>query len=249
MKETAECRKELSDEEKERVISDFLPFIKYTAYRLSWRMPPHLSVEDLVSVGVIGLLDSLTRYREEIGKLSTFVEIRIKGAMLDELRAHDSIPKSLHQKVKLIKEAHNDLEKELGRLPEDEEIVLRLEMTLDEYYSILSSAKAGIHLSIDDFSEKMHHENGLDIMDSIPDPSAKTPHMLFEEKHEREMLAGLISGLPEKEKLVLSLYYWEEMTMKEIAGTLNLTEGRVSQLHQQALIRLKAKVKSMGQPR
>ncbi len=245
MKETAEYSRELGEEEKERIISDFLPFIKYTAHRLSWRLPPQLSVEDLVSVGIIGLLDALTRYREDVGRLGTFAEIRIKGAMLDELRAHDATPKSLHQKVKLIKEAHKDLEKELGRLPDDEEIARRLEMPLDEYYGILSSAKAGIHLSIDDFSERTHQENGLDIMDSIPDPQAKNPLKLFEDKRERELLAGVISELPEKEKLVLSLYYWEEMTMKEISRAMNLTEGRVSQLHHQALLRLKTRVESL----
>ncbi len=236
-------KKVMSEEDKERIIKDFLPFIKYTAYRMSWRLPPQLTVDDLISVGVMGLLDALKRYNEGMGKINTFVEFRIKGAMLDELRSAGWIPKSMEKKINAIKKAHARLEKELGRLPEDEEIADALKITLDEYYKILQNARSAVAMRLEDFGDKMHDDNdGLDVMESIPAPDAKTPLMIYEENYRKEALARSIAALPENEKLILSLYYWEEMTMKEIGKVLNLTEGRVSQLHNQALIRLKTKV-------
>ncbi|MEW6417077.1 MAG: FliA/WhiG family RNA polymerase sigma factor [Nitrospirota bacterium] len=232
---------EISEEGKEQIIKEFLPFIKYTAYRLAWRLPPQLTVDDLTSVGIIGLLDALQRYNKGRVKLNTFVQFRIKGAMLDELRAHNWIPRSMKKKIDSIKKAHLKLEKELGRLPEDEEVARSLGILLDEYYRILQIANSRVTLRFEDFNEK-YEESGLDVTECIPDPNAKSPLEVFEDNNKREVLAVLINELPEKEKLILSLYYWDEMTMKEIAKALKLTEGRVCQLHSQALIRLKAKL-------
>lgn len=233
---------EMSEQEKERITKDFLPFIKYTAYRLSWRLPPELAVEDLVSVGIIGLLEALGRYREEEGKLTTFVEYRIKGAMLDELRNHSNVPKSVKKKADTIKKAFRDLERELGRAPEDEEVAESLSLSLDEYYGILRRAHGPVTLRFQDFSERMHDEDGIDITECIADPDARTPLEILEVNDRKRDLASLIDKLPEKERLVLSLYYWEEMTMKEIGKIMNLSEGRICQLHSQALIKLKAKL-------
>lgn len=232
----------LSEADKERIIGDFLPFIKYTAYRMNWRLPPQLTVEDLISVGIMGLLDALGRYKDNGVKLNTFVEYRIRGAMLDELRAHDWIPKSMKKKIDTVKAAHVSLEKELGRAPDGEEVAGRLEISLDEYYRILQNANVQVSVRFEDFGERMGEDNGVDVTECIPDTSSKTPLEIYEDNTKKEALAHYISELPEKEKMVLSLYYWEEMTMKEIGKVLNLTEGRVSQLHNQALMKLKAKV-------
>jgi len=237
-------KNEISEEEKEKIIKDFLPFIKYTAHRLAWGLPPQLTVDDLISVGVMGLLDALQRFTEGRVKLNTFVQFRIKGAMLDELRANNWIPKSMNKKISSVKNAHLKLEKEFGRLPDDKEITEYLGMSSDEYYKILQVASTQVTLRFEDFSDRMHSEDTLDMMECISDPNAMTPLDILEENDKKEALAGIIDALPEKEKLILSLYYWEEMTMKEIAKVLNLTEGRVCQLHSQALIRLKAKVNS-----
>jgi RNA polymerase sigma factor for flagellar operon FliA len=234
---------EINEEEKEQIIKEFLPFIKYTAHRLAWRLPPQLAVEDLISAGVMGLLDALQRYNKGRVKLNTFVQFRIKGAMLDELRAHSWIPRSMKKKIDSIKNAHLILEKELGRLPEDEEVARSLGILLDEYYRILQISNSQVTLRFEDFSEK-YEESGLDVTECIPDPNAKSPLEVFEDNNKREVLAVLINELPEKEKIILSLYYWDEMTMKEIAKVLKLTEGRVCQLHSQALIRLKARLNS-----
>ncbi len=239
---------EMSEQEKERILNDSLPFIKYTAYRLAQRLPPQLSVSDLISVGVMGLLDALQRYTEGRVKLNTFVEHRIKGAMLDELRAHDWMPRSVKTKIGQIRKAHRELERDLGRMPNEEEIAGRLSISLDEYYRIVQSASNAVVFSFEDFRDRMHEESDMDVTECIPDPDMKTPLELLEQSSAKEALAVVIEQLPEKEKLVLSLYYWEELTMKEIGKVMNLTEGRVCQLHNQALIRLKAQMSPPAEP-
>ncbi|NWF97645.1 MAG: FliA/WhiG family RNA polymerase sigma factor [Nitrospirae bacterium] len=235
-------RKEINETEKEKIIKEFLPFIKYTAHRLSWGLPPQLSVDDLISVGVMGLLDALQRYTEGRVKLNTFVQFRIKGAMLDELRANNWVPKSMTKKISNVKNAHQKLEKEYGRLPEDKEVTEYLGISIEEYYRILQVANTQKTYRFEDVNEKIQSNDDLDMMECISDPDSKTPLDILEENEQKKLLASVIEKMPEKEKLILSLYYWEEMTMKEIAHIMNLTEGRVCQLHSQAIIRLKAKL-------
>lgn len=237
-----ECKVEWSEEQKEKIINESLPFIKYTAYRLGQRLPPQLSMNDLVSIGIMGLLDALQRYAEGRVKIKTFVEYRIKGAMLDELRSHDGVSRSLKNKISQIKNTHRKLEKELGRPPDEEEVAKSLNITLDNYYRTLQIANSAVVCNFEDFKGKMKEENEIDVMECIPDPAMKTPLELMEENSAKEALAHLINELPEKEKLILSLYYWEELTMKEIGKVMDLTEGRVCQLHSQALTRLKARM-------
>jgi RNA polymerase sigma factor for flagellar operon FliA len=239
-----EYKIEQSEQEKEKIINDSLPFIKYTAYRLAHRLPPQLSVSDLISVGIMGLLDALQRYTEGRVKLNTFVEHRIKGAMLDELRSHDWVPRSLKTKIGQIRKAHRELEKDLGRMPNEEEIAGRLSISLDEYYRTIQNASNAVVFSFEDFRDRMHEESDMDVTECIPDPDMKSPLELLEESSAKEALARLIERLPDKEKLILSLYYWDELTMKEIGKIVNLTEGRVCQLHNQALIRLKSQMTS-----
>jgi RNA polymerase sigma factor for flagellar operon FliA len=231
----------LNEEEKEQIINGSLPFIKYTASRLAWRLPPQLTVQDLISVGVMGLLDALGRFKDNGVKLNTFVEHRIRGAMLDELRANDWLPKSVKKKIDTVKAVCRTMEKELGRSPDGEEVAERLKIPLDEYYHILQSANAQVSVRFEDFGDKTE-DHGVDVTECIPDPDAKTPLEICEDNTRKEAIAHLIETLPEKEKMILSLYYWDEMTMKEIGKALNLTEGRVSQLHNQALLRLKVQI-------
>lgn len=234
----------LSEEQKEEIINEFLPFIKYTAHRLSWRLPSQLTVDDLISVGLMGLMEVLNKYDEDKGKLKTYAEHRIKGAMLDELRSFDNISRSLREKVNEIKNTCSLLERKLGRSPDEEEIADALNITLDEYYRVLQSANEAITFSIEDVNSRLSEEDDLNILNSIADPKARNPLSILEETDMKEILARFISELPEKEKLLLSLYYWEELTMKEIGKVMNLTEGRVCQLHNQAILRLKGKLKN-----
>ncbi len=238
---------QLTEEQQERIIADSLPFIKYTAFRLSRRLPPQLTTDDMVSVGIVGLLDALQRYEEGRVKLKTFVEHRIRGAMLDELRAHDWAPRSLKKKAEAVKKAHRELEQELGRLPNEEEIAESLEIGLDEYHRILQDVHGAVTVSFDDAIGGAQGDGGADVHERIADPGARTPLELLEAGSRQEALAGQIACLPEKEKLVLSLYYWDELTMKEIGAALRITEGRVCQLHSQALIRLKSRLEAPGE--
>ncbi|OGP50530.1 MAG: hypothetical protein A2Y79_06455 [Deltaproteobacteria bacterium RBG_13_43_22] len=231
----------MSSQEKEKIIRDFLPVVRYTAYRLSWRLPPQLSVDDLISVGLNGLFDALERFEQGKVKLKTYAQYRIKGAMLDELRAVEWIPRSRKKKINILKETHKKLEKELKRFPEDEEVAAALEISLDEYYHILEESKGGITLKFEDY-ETLSDGHPINLMDNIEDPNEKNPYNLLAEMDQKKEMARLIDELPEKEKMVLSLYYWEELTMKEVGAVLGLTESRVCQLHNQALIRLKNKI-------
>ncbi len=223
----------------EEVIRSFLPYIKYTALRLSWRLPPQLTIDDLISAGITGLLESLERYKEELGKLESFVKQRIKGAMIDEIRSNMTFSRSLRNKLTALRGAHRDLKAKLGRMPEAEELAEALNISLDEYFKLLSELSSSITMRFEDFSDS-RYDDELSLQDSIPDRNFKTPDLLYEEKRLKERIASIIERLPERERLVISLYYWDELTMKEIAKVLGLTEGRVSQIHSQAITRLRA---------
>lgn len=233
---------EISEEEKEQIIKEFLPYIKYMASRLSWRLPPHITADDLVSSGLMGLMDALDKFEQGRVKLKTYAEFRIKGSMLDEIRAADWVPRSAKKKANDLKNAIVKLEKEFGRAPEDEEVADALEVPLEEYYKVLQDASSAVTFRLDDFDENASAGDRLNIMECISDPNADNPLNVLEHAAQKQILAKAIDGLPEKEKLLLSLYYWEELTMKEIGKVMKLTEGRVCQLHSQALIRLKARM-------
>jgi RNA polymerase sigma factor FliA len=231
----------MSSQDKERIVKEFLPVVRYTAYRLSWRLPPQISVDDLISVGLNGLFDALDRFEQGKVKLKTYAQYRIKGAMLDELRAMEWIPRSKKKKINTLREVHSKLEKEFKRVPEDEEVAAALKLSLDEYYQILEESKGGITLKFEDYENNSESPN-INLVDNIEDPNGKNPLNILMELDQKKSMARIIDELPEKEKMVLSLYYWEELTMKEVGAVLGLTESRVCQLHNQALIRLKAKI-------
>jgi RNA polymerase sigma factor for flagellar operon FliA len=236
--------RDLTEEEKEDIISELLPYIKYTALRLAWRLPSQLNVEDLMSAGVVGLLDAINRYKEDKGSLPTFVKYRIKGAMLDELNEYNTIPKSQKKKMDMIKKACIEMEKDFGRMPEDEEIADAIGLTLDEYYEIIQSSQAATIHNIEGFTQRQGNGEEINLAEIIPDDSSDNPMKKLEERDKKRWLAELINELPKREKLILSLYYWDELTMKEIAVIMEMTEGRVCQLHRKALLWLKAKIQS-----
>ncbi|MBI5408343.1 MAG: FliA/WhiG family RNA polymerase sigma factor [Nitrospirae bacterium] len=236
---------EIKEEQKEKIIKEFLPYIKYTAYRLSWKLPPHVTIDDLVSVGLMGLMDALERFEPGKVKLKTYAELRIKGAMIDELRATAWIPRSMRKKIDEINHAREKIERKHGRTPDDVEVAKSLKMPLDEYYRILQYAVSSSPIRIEDFKTAKYTDSDLNLSECIADPGAKTPLQTLEEKDVHEKLADIIKSLPEKEKLVLSLYYYEELTMQEIGRVLNITESRVCQIHTQALVKLKSKVKEL----
>jgi len=235
----------MKESEKEAVIREMMPFIKYTAYRYQWRMPPQMTVDDLISVGIIGLLDAIDKYDpSKKAKLKTYAEFRIRGAMLDEIRSNDWAPKTLRKKYNDIRAAYATVEKREGRLATEEEVAEYLGISVDELFDTMNRANNSVMISIEELEDIKANANGgdYDIDEYLPDPDGNTPLEEAERNDQKRYLASLISRLPEKEKLVLSLYYFEELTFKEIGHILNLTESRICQLHAQALTKLKAEI-------
>ena len=232
----------MTEEKKEEIIKQFSPYIKYTAYRLSWKLPLHVTIDDLISVGLMGLMDALERFEPGRVKLKTYAELRIKGSMIDELRATAWIPRSMRKKIEGINNARMKLEKKHGKMPDEADVAKSLNMPLDEYFKILQYATSSNPVRLEDFRNSKYSDSDLNITECIADPKAKSPLVILEEKDTKKRMAELIDTLPKKEKMVLALYYYEELTMQEIGKVLNITESRVCQIHSQSLLKLKNKI-------
>jgi RNA polymerase sigma factor for flagellar operon FliA len=231
------------DAERERVIREFAPVIRAMAHRLAFRLPAYLDAEDLVSVGVIGLMDAMGKYdptRE--AKFKTYAEFRIRGAMLDEIRSMDWIPRSVHERIGLLQKTHADLLKKHGRPPTDEEVAEALNMSVGELDDFISRSQGAVMLSIQDLSAQEMDRHR--VLRTLIDTQHPDPLSTVIAEDVREVLGKAIEQLPEKERMVLTLYYYEELTMKEIGSILKVTESRVCQIHAKAILRLKARLQS-----
>jgi len=226
---------------RDKLIQEYGSKIKYMAYRLSYRLQPDIGIDDLISAGIIGLMDAMDKY--DSGKetlFKTYAEFRIRGAMLDEIRAMDWIPRSVKEKASLLYRTIAQLEKRRGRPPTEEEMAGELKMPMTEYQEFLAQAHASAMISIEDLG--FNQNNDRDILECIEQPEKRDPLTLLLSKDTRKILVRAIENLPEKECKVVSLYYYNELTMKEIGKILEVTESRVSQLHTQAMFRLKGKL-------
>ncbi|MCX8031213.1 MAG: FliA/WhiG family RNA polymerase sigma factor [Thermodesulfovibrionales bacterium] len=245
-KERIKKNRKLSEKEREELIKDMLPYIKYNALRLSWRLPPQLTVEDLISIGIIGLLEAADRFDESEGRIHTYVKYRIKGAMLDELERHSTVSKSMIKRIQHLNNVCKEMEKKTGELPQDEEIAEALNISINDYYEIIENAQPILIFNFEDLIPRQPNGEDISLSEIIPDKNSKNPLQLFEQKNMERYLATLIDELPEKEKLILSLYYWDELTMKEISKVLDISEGRVCQLHNKSLIWLRSRLEEDG---
>jgi RNA polymerase sigma factor for flagellar operon FliA len=228
-------------EERDTLIEEFLPKIKYTARRLSMKLPPHIDVEDLISCGITGLLDAIDRFDPGKNvKFSTFAEFRIRGAMLDYLREIDWCPRSVRQKANNLQSAYSYLENLLGRPPKEDEVASELNISVDKLQKELALINGISIFSIDEVESEEEPTNFTH--------RKMLSNYLAEKKNDedflldlKEVFAEAIEELPENEKLIISLYYYEELTMKEIGTILGLTESRICQIHNQAILRLRGK--------
>ena len=226
------------DAQRELIIKEFAHVVKAMAYRLAYRLPAYMDAEDLVSVGIIGLMDAMDKYdpnRE--AKFKTYAEFRIRGAMLDEIRSMDWIPRSVHERVSLLQRTHTKLLNRLGRPPTDEEVAGEMKLSPAELDDFLVRSQGAVLLSLDDFN--LHEPDGPKILDMLADRQHPDPLAMILNDRERSRVTDAIQQLPEKERLVLTLYYYEELTMKEIGRILKVTESRVCQIHTQAVLHLK----------
>jgi RNA polymerase sigma factor for flagellar operon FliA len=212
--------------------------VKFIAFRLISRLPDHIAVEDLISAGILGLIDAIEKYDSAQGiPFEHYAKIRIKGAMLDEIRSMDWIPRSLRQKSSVIEKTCISLEQRLGRDPSKEEIAQELNVSLGEYHKLMDEIK-GISFLPENIHDIIHENRESNALSS---DSEELFNCAYREEI-RTHLAEAITGLAEKEQLVLSLYYYEELTMKEIGVTLGYTESRISQIHTKAMLKLKVKL-------
>ena len=219
----------------DQMIKEFAGTIKYHAMRYAHRLPPELGVEDLISVGLHSLVESARRFDPSRGlKFKTMAEHRIRGAMLDEIRSMDWVPRSVREKQGEVQSAREFLERELGRRPDDGELAQRLGISRDELDTLLWEIDPHPVLSLDEVFGPDEGE-GESLGEHIPGPREEDPLSRLLQGEALEALTGALEALPEKQRLVLTLYYYEELTMKEVAQVLEVSESRVSQIHSQAL--------------
>jgi RNA polymerase sigma factor for flagellar operon FliA len=226
---------------RDRLILTYAPLVKFVAGRVGASLPAHVDEQDLVSYGLLGLIGAIERYDpdREI-KFETFAMARIRGAIIDELRSLDWVPRSVRTRAREIERAIAALEKELLRAPTDEEIAKKLGVSPDELEGSLQEISRSSVAALDELWSPTGSGDQIALIDTIEDASRPSPEHSLEETEVKEALAEAISGLPEREKLVVTLYYYEELTLREIGEVLGVTESRVSQLHTKAILRLKA---------
>jgi len=230
---------------KDEIIIEYAPLIKYIAQKIAARLPANIELDDLISCGVIGLMDAIEKFDpSRDNKFKTYAEFRIRGAILDELRAQDWVPRSIREKAKLIERTYNKLEATLGRPASDEEMCQELNLSQEEYYDLVNKAKSISLLNIDDSATFNRGDRKL-MAGLMEDSKTANPFTAVSYKNAREKIKEGIASLPEKQRLVLSLYYYEDLNLKEIGQVLDVTESRVSQLHTQAIMRLRGKLKNV----
>ncbi|MEE9275638.1 MAG: FliA/WhiG family RNA polymerase sigma factor [bacterium] len=230
--------------DREGLILRYTPLIKFIANRIAIRLPPHIEVDDLISSGTLGLMDAIEKYdptREALFK--TYAEFRVRGAILDELRAMDWVPRSVRQKANQLDSVFSRLEQEFGRAATDEEAAEEMGMEMDEFQEFLSQSGGLAMLSLDEIVDPDSEGEGRSLLETLAGLDDEDPQALHAMKELRRILGETIDSLPERERLVLSLYYHEEMTMKEIGLTLEVTESRISQIHSKAIARIQARLR------
>lgn len=220
----------------DNVIIEHISLVKRIAYHVSIRLPPSVRLDDLIQAGMIGLLEAARNYDVSQGaSFETYAGIRIRGAILDEIRRNDWAPRSVHRKARQITEAIRKVENREGREARDHEVAKELGLSLDKYHRLLQDAGSCQVLSLDEFRENE------DI--SLPTTSLKDPSGILQNENFQSALVETIENLPERERLVMSLYYVEDLNLLEIGKLLEVSESRVSQIHGQAVLRLRARLR------
>ena len=224
---------------KEKLILHYAPLVKYVAGRLLVHVGQHVEYDDLAGYGIFGLIDAIDKFDNAKGvKFETYASFRIRGAIIDHIRRMDWVPRTLRQKNKQMEQAYNALEDELGRQPTDAELAEKLNLSIEETQDLMRSSSVLSLVSLDDFMEQNYESAFTSLVASRVD----SPEEQTERQERKEMLADAISKLSEKEKLVITLYYFEDLTLKEISSIMKVSESRISQIHTKAITRLQGKL-------
>jgi RNA polymerase sigma factor FliA len=227
--------------DKDHLLEQHAPLVKKLAHHMKAKLPPNVEVDDLVQAGMMGLLDAVNRYEEDHGaQFETYAVLRIRGAMLDELRSSDWLPRSVRQNMRKIEIAMSALQQRLGHPPSESEVAKHLKLSLADYQDMLNEGGGHQLLYYEDFHDEDGNEHFLDrySIDENSDPLQTILNSDF-----RQALVDAIDGLPEREKLLMGLYYEQELNLKEIGAVMGVSESRVCQLHSQAVSRLRSSLR------
>lgn len=241
-----EFRKTKSSKLRDKFIKQYMPLVKYVAGKLAVGMPNSVEFDDLVGFGQFGLLDAISKYDPSKNvKFKTYAVTRIRGAIFDELRQIDWVPRSVRQKSREIEDAIIALESKLGRNASDAEIAASLKISEEEYHRTVMKVAGTSILSLNEVWYSGDDNDSMSIGDSIESPSCLNPDVIAEREEIKRVIIQAINELPEKEKMVIVLYYHEDLTFKEIGEVLEVSESRISQLHTKANLRLRSKLTNL----
>jgi RNA polymerase sigma factor FliA len=230
--------------ERDLLLIEHLPTVRYLARRIHERLPQHVELDDLVSAGIVGLIDAFSKFdHTKKVQFKSYAQFRIRGAILDSLRTLDWSPRDLRRKGRAVEEAIRLVTQRVGRAPSEQEIAREMDLTLEEYQLLLGDLKG---LEIGSLHMERSEDSGDEELSYIPGSPEDDPLFRCLKGEMKQRLADAIDDLPEKERLVLTLYYYEELTMKEIGLTLGVVESRVSQIHSSAVLRLRTALASLG---
>ncbi len=239
-------RKTALSELRDYFAEKYAPLVKYVAGKVAIGMPQNVEFDDLVSYGSFGLLDAIEKFDPERDiKFKTYAMTRIRGAIFDELRSIDWIPRSIRQKAKQLEEIIGMLENKLGHTVEDEDIAKELGISVDELQSLLAKISGTTIISLNDIWYLGDDNDEVSFMETLESPQNLNPDTLIEREEIKSVIVEAIKQLPDKEKKVIVLYYYEDLTLKEIGDVLEVTESRISQLHTKAIMRLRGKLMRM----
>ena len=229
---------------REELIRQYLPLIKLVANRILRKLPPQIEIGDLINTGVLGLIDAIEKFdpARDI-KFETYAEFRIRGAILDELRNLDWAPRAVRHKIHQLQAAIERLEGAHKRHATDEELAAELCISLEEYFDLLNMASGVTLMSLEDLGYSKDSTQRRNVLEYYREPHNESLIELLHLRETRDIIAAVLESLPDNERFVLSMYYFDELTMKEIGLVLGITESRVSQIHNKAILRLKARLR------
>ena len=229
--------KNRDSETKDKLILEYTHLIKYVAGKLIIHIGHHVEFDDLLSYGIFGLIDAIDKFDVKKGaKFETYASLRIKGAIIDSIRKLDWVPRTLRQKNKELDKLFSELEAELGREPTDEELAKKLDIPVSEVGNLLKNSSVASLISLDDYLDQNHEIKG------IVNDNNENPANIYEKEELHKLLTDSIDKLTEKEKRVITLYYFEDLTLKEISLIMGVSESRISQIHSKSVLRLQAKL-------
>ena len=232
--------REAGSQNENALVERYLPLVRYAVARLAITLPDHVDRDDLHSAGLVGLLQSLRNYDPASGtSFETYARLRIRGAMLDELRRMDWVPRTIHEKSRKLQDVLNDLEQRLGRMPTDEEMARALKISVDAYLELLDEVKPAHFICLDSVGNADGDETGS-LYEVVANPNQEGPREEVSRIEMKEMVFERLKQLPEIQRKVIALYYGEDLHLREIAAVFGLTESRICQIHSQAILAIRS---------